>query len=277
MTGTFIRQIMRKRFLPYARLPLASCCMKPTFLILGAQKSGTTSLIRLLAQHPDILPPVTHQEVHYFDMQYHRGYAWYKSNFPLCRRGRIAGEKSPYYLYHPLVPERVAEYNENMRLIVLLRDPVKRAYSHYQMMKRWGFETRPFRAAIDEEMENVESEHLRLARGDIENSLVHQRYSYLARGRYVEQLDRWMKYFPRERFYIETAERFARETQTICLEIFRFLDLPPADITRIKRYNAYHYDPMLEEDQRYLAEYFRPFNTRLADSYGIDISGWTSP
>jgi hypothetical protein len=250
--------------------------MTPKFLILGAQKSGTTSLIHLLAQHRDILPPVTHQEVHYFDLQYDRGHSWYRSNFPLYRSGRITGEKSPYYLYHPLVPERVAKYDENIRLIIMLRDPVTRAYSHYEMMKRRGFESRPFRAAIDEEAERVELEHIRLARGDIECSLIHQRYSYLARGRYIEQLDRWMQYFPREQFYIETAERFARETEKVCSEIFCFLDLPPANITQIKRYNAHRYDSMPEEDQKYLADYFRRFNMKLADSYGVDISAWIS-
>ncbi len=232
-------------------------------------------MIHLLTQHPDILPPVTHQEVHYFDLQYHRGNSWYQGNFPLRRMGKITGEKSPYYLYHPLVPERVAEYDKNIHLIIVLRDPVKRAYSHYQMMKRRGFELRPFRAAIDEETESVESEHIRLAKGDIKGSLVHQRFSYLARGRYVEQLDRWMRYFPKKKMYITTTERFARETQTVCSEIFDFLGMTPVKIHKVKRYNAHDYEPLNLSDEKWLADYFLPFNCKLADSYGVNIDEWT--
>lgn len=271
-----IRKRIRQKLWPYFRRPLTPLCMTPTFLIIGAQKSGTTSMIRLLTQHPDILPPSFLEEVHYFDMQYQRGDAWYLTHFPLRRKGKITCEKSPYYLYHPLVAERVAKYDKNIRLIVVLRDPVQRAYSHYQMMKRRGWESRPFRVAAEEEMKRVESEHARLAKGEINFSIVHQRFSYVARGRYVEQLDVWTKIFPRKQIYITTSERFARETHAVSLEIFDFLGLRPFVMKETKRYNTHRYDPLSSSDAKWLADYFHPFNLRLAERYGINIYEWTS-
>ena len=109
----------------------------PDFLILGAQKAGTTSLHRYLEQHHAVLPPST-KEVHYFDVQWWRGEKWYRSNFPTARHRRarrlpdgrpaISGESSPYYLAHPLVPARVKQTIPAVPMIVILRDPIERAY-----------------------------------------------------------------------------------------------------------------------------------------------------
>lgn len=264
----------RSKMILYFRRPLTRLCMVPTFLIIGAQKSGTSSLFNYLIQHPDIISPIIPREVHYFDLYYNRGPQWYMSNFPLSRKGKITGEKSPYYLYHPLVPERSLAFNSGFRLIVLLRDPVKRAYSHYNHQVRKGRESRPFREAVKTEMNRVESEHDRLARGEINYSFTHQHYSYLSRGRYVEQLDLWTKFFPRKQIYLETSERFFREPQTVCSEIFQFLDLPPATISSEKRHNSRTYDPILKTDQEWLANLFHQSNAKLADEYGVDINNW---
>lgn len=269
-----LRRKVYRKIIPNLRRPLANLCMPPAFLILGAQKSGTTSLFYYLMQHPDIVPPVVPGELHYFDLRYALGPQWYLSNFPLSRKGKITGEKSPYYLYHPLVPERSFAFDSSIRLIILLRDPAKRAYSHFNMLVRHGVEQRKLQVAIKEEMDRVESDHDRLARGEIDFSVAHQRYSYLARSRYVDQLDRWTKFFPRKQIYLETAERFSREPQMVCSEIFSFLNLPSAAISTRKRYNAYAYNSLSETDQKWLAQFFRQSNSRLADSYGVNINDW---
>src|SRR5947209_1159841 len=129
----------------------------PDFLIIGAQKAGTTSLYRYLAAHPDIVAS-TRKEVHFFDINFWRGEWWYRSLFPLRRRLQrrpplrnrpaITGEASPYYLFHPFAPERAAQLLPDAKLIVLLRDPVERAWSHYRHEVANGRETMTFPDAL---------------------------------------------------------------------------------------------------------------------------------
>jgi hypothetical protein len=127
----------------------------PDFIIIGGQRCGTTALFNLLGQHPCV--ETSHpKEVHYFDLQYARPLNWYRQHFPTMMsmraralRGRrvVSGEPSPYYLFHPRVPERLHDL-PGTRLIALLRNPVDRAYSHYQHEVRLGVETLPFEDAI---------------------------------------------------------------------------------------------------------------------------------
>ena len=122
----------------------------PDFLIIGAQRCGTTSMYKYLAQHPAVAPAVLSKGVHYFDVNYTRGDAWYRSHFPsrpykalLSERSgqrALTGEGSPYYLFHPAVPSRVATTVPNVRLIAMLRNPISRAYSQYQHEVARGFE-----------------------------------------------------------------------------------------------------------------------------------------
>ncbi|MCF8111446.1 MAG: sulfotransferase domain-containing protein [Desulfobacteraceae bacterium] len=260
--------------MPYIRRPFTFTCMIPNFLIIGAQKAGTTSLFRYMLQHPDILKPLVNRELHYFDLHYHRGPNWYRAHFPFQRKEKITGEKSPYYIFHPLVPERCHAFNSDFRLILLLRDPVKRAYSHFHHEIENGRENRSFRQAVEEEMGDVENDHLRLARSEIDYSATHQYYSYFARGRYVEQLDLWTKFFARDQIYLETAERFFKESRGVCSEIFDFLGLKPFQTFTGRRHNPGKYNPLPEAEKRWLADLFRDSNQKLSEAYGVDISDW---
>ncbi len=132
-----------------ARLATAGARRLPDFLVIGAQRAGSTSLFAQLCAHPGVAAP-SHKEIHYFDLQSFRGPRWYRSHFPpvASSRGRITGEASPYYLFHPAVPARVAEALPEVRLIALLRDPVARAYSHYQLSVRDGHEHARFRGGV---------------------------------------------------------------------------------------------------------------------------------
>ena len=129
--------------------------LRPSFLIIGAQKCGTTALLRALRLHPLVLAPVR-KEIHYFDHGYDRGPRWYRSHFP-ARRGAayVTGEASPSYLMHPLAPSRAAAFDPDMKLVAILRDPVERALSHHAMTTRKGQETLPFEAAVDAEAERL--------------------------------------------------------------------------------------------------------------------------
>lgn len=264
-----------KSIIPWIRLPMVKLCMEPTFLVIGAQKAGTSSLFKYLIQHPDILAPVVKKEIHFFDLYYNRGRYWYQGNFPLRNEKKITGEKSPYCLFHPLAPERCWRSYSNLRLIVLLRDPVMRAYSHFHHEIKNRRESRPLRQALTEDCREVEAINGLLKNGEILYSKVHHRYSYLARGMYVEQLDQWMKFYSRDQLYLETAERFFREPQVVCKEIFTFLGVEPFCVSTEKSYNRGRYLPITEDEKDLLAKTFFLGNQQLAEKYGVDISGWT--
>ena len=110
---------------------------KPDFIIIGVQKGGTTSLFNYLSQHPQIsLSRV--KEVHYFDVGYQFGVEWYQQFFPLekDRHGKLVGEASPYYIFHPLAAQRIKQDLPSIKIIILLRNPIVRAYSNFQMQLR---------------------------------------------------------------------------------------------------------------------------------------------
>ncbi|HET7626188.1 MAG TPA: sulfotransferase [Verrucomicrobiae bacterium] len=168
--------------------------MRPTFIIVGAQKAGTTSLYHLLYRHPRI-KPAKKKELHYFDNNYFRDQSWYESMFPLARlffgapskvAKPITGEASPYYLFHPSAVSRMARTLPDAKLIVLLRNPVERAYSHYQHQVRSRTENLSFEDALASEKERIQGEAEKLLKDDRFRSAKHRRYSYLSRGIYAD-------------------------------------------------------------------------------------------
>ncbi|HXS47682.1 MAG TPA: sulfotransferase domain-containing protein, partial [Solirubrobacterales bacterium] len=171
----------------------------PDFLIIGAQKGGTTSLHAYLSEHRRVSPSST-KEVHFFDHAYDRGLGWYRAHFQRSAKAplSLSGEATPYYLFHPLVPARVAETLPESRLIVILRDPVDRAFSHHNHELALGFEDLPFEEAIEREPERLEGEQERILEDPGYRSFAHQHHSYVSRGRYAEQLERWLAHVPPE-------------------------------------------------------------------------------
>jgi len=244
----------------------------PDAVILGAQKSGTSSLHYYLVQHPQVIAPLR-KEVHYFDVGYQHGEAWYRAHFG--RRGQpgLNIDSSPYYLFHPAVPGRLHALLPDARLIVLLRDPVRRAYSHYWHERDKGRETLDFEAAIAAEPSRLDDAEAALADGRIECSAAHQHFSYLARGRYAEQLERWFARFPREQFLVLRFEDLARDPLATLNRTLGFLGLPPAQSVRSDARNTRRYVPMNEDTAGRLREYFAPHNRRLEALLGQPM-GW---
>jgi Sulfotransferase domain len=267
----------------YAR-PTAGLRLLPSYLIIGAQRAGTTSLHRYLVQHPGVRTMLRTKGVHFFDTGYGRGMSWYASRFPtrlyawyVARRhgvDLITGEASPYYLFHPHVPARVAEHLPGVKLITLLRDPVQRAYSHYQHEVARGFETLPFEEAIEAEPARLAGETERMEADPLYNSFEHQHHSYLARGRYHEQLDRWLARFPREQLLVLSSERFFAEPERTFRRVLAFLDLPPLTPDAFERHNAYDYREMGAEVRARLVDHYREPNRRLYEALGEDL-GWS--
>jgi hypothetical protein len=208
--------------------------MHPGFLIIGAQKSGTTSLFAALSQHPGCRMP-RKKEIHYFDNNYHLGFGWYLSYFPFRRDdGAITGEASPYYLFHPEAAGRAAAQLPDARLIAMLRDPVDRAYSHYQMQRRRGIEgCATFAEALEQEQERLRGRE-ELLRDPRVRSLAHQKRSYFSRGLYAGQLRRWLAVYPRSSLLVLRSEDFFEDPRGQLGRVCAFLGLDggfEADLT----------------------------------------------
>jgi hypothetical protein len=248
----------------------------PDLLICGAQRSGTTSLFKSLSQHPAVIGPTLRKGVHFFDTGYRHDLAWYRSHFPLrsrlrARWGRPRGrvmESSPYYLFHPLSAERIAHELPEVRIVVILRDPVERAYSAHAHESARGFETESFERAIDLEEERLAGEEARLTEDPGYYSYSHQHHGYLARGRYVDQLTRMERHLGRDRMHVvDYADLFDGTTRALA-EIERFLDLPPGPAVVPGRHNARRRLEMPDALRAELGERFTESDTRLAIWWG---------
>jgi hypothetical protein len=244
----------------------------PDVLIIGAMKSGTSSLHHYLTQHTQVVAPLR-KEVHYFDLNFARGEAWYRANFGRMGAGGLNLDSSPYYLLHPLVPQRAHALVPDARLIVLLRDPVRRAYSHYWHERDKGREPLSFEDAIAAEPERIEREHARLGSGEIERSAAHQYFSYLARGHYAEQLARWLELYPRDQLLVLRFEDLAREPLPVLNRTLDWLGLPPMASARLEPRNTRSYPPLDPATAVRLQQYFAPHNAALAELLG-ESPGW---
>lgn len=275
-----VRRKLLQRTTWAVRRATAAQRVLPDFLILGAMRSGTTSFYDYVCQHPRV-PPAFKKEIRFFDRHLAEGLDWYRAHFPLARHllgrerqmgGRaLTGEATPYYLFHPDVPRRVQEHLPQARFLVLLRNPVDRAYSHHAHQLARGRETLPFGEACAREEERLRGETERLAADPHYRSERHRRQSYLSRGRYAEQLERWFARFPRERFLILQSEWFFREPQAAMDLTCRFLELPEFVVTPHPATNAQKY-PRLDADlRRELEEYYAPHNARLRTLLGREF------
>jgi len=177
---------------------------KVTFIGLGVQKGGTTTLHALLDKHPNACLP-EEKETHYFSKNYEKGFDWYIKRFKPSEEEKILGEITPYYLFHPLAPRRIHTIIPNAKLIILLRDPVRRSISQYFHSKRLGVETLEIHEAF-----KAEDKRLRNAKEYIEktgkNHFSHQEHSYKSRSRYEKQLGQWEEFFKKEQILIIKSE-----------------------------------------------------------------------
>lgn len=259
--------------------------LRPTFLVIGAQKSGTTSLHRHLADHPGVVC-ATPKEVHYFNVNFFQPRAWYLAHFPLKTRGLAirrghgirpaVGEITPGYLFHPRVPERVHAFDAHLKLIAVLRDPVERAYSQYQMQVRKRGETLSFEEALDREETDLPAELERLRKDPSYISPNGLRHSYVARGRYAEQLERWLDLFPREQLLVLTSEELLGNPGETMSRVTPFLEIPESRAASYPLEGVREYPRMSPAVRERLAHVFEPENRKLEELLGRELA-WTRP
>ena len=240
----------------------------PDFIIIGTARSGTTSLYNNICQHPCVLP-AAYDELGFFDSNFHLGLNWYRSLFPtnfskwrLKRKMKFAitGEDTPFYIWSHDVAKRILKILPNVKLIVLFRNPIDRAYSNYHLGLRTGSENLSFEDAIHAELENLKK-FSNNSKNDIEKYTIPR--SYIAKGFYAEQIKIWLKLFKREQLYITSTENFESNPQETLNQIFEFLEIPKYQISDPKKYKVASYPKMKNETRTYLQNFYKKFNDEL--------------
>ncbi len=257
----------------------------PDFVIIGAQRSGTTSLYSYLSQHPNMIS-TRRKEIHFFDTRnYEKGMAWYRNWFPHLsaktaansRNGdpMISGEATPCYLVSPQSPARAWNAIPDAKLIVLLRNPVDRAYSHYHYNLKAGYENKnaSFEEALAKEPERLGNNEALMRQNPTYYSFDYRMLSYLKRGLYVEQIETWMQYFSRDQFLILKSEALYADPASVLNRVYGFLGLPPYRLSGYDALNPTNHTEMNPETRARLIAYFQPYNQRLYELLGTDF-GW---
>jgi hypothetical protein len=246
------------------------------FLIAGTQKGGTSALHYHLDQHPQITMAhseeahmVDHPRRHFFDDETRFSgevsYDILHEDVRMKPGSRIVGSCTPIYTYWRPAMKRIRDYHPGIKLIVLLRDPADRAFSHWNMYRDRKQEDLGFLEAIREEKNRLRA-YLPLQQ---------RRHSYLDRGFYFEQIERVFQFFPREQVRVIKFEEFRRQTEEVVNDVFRFLGVAPLTTVRNREQNRIHYERrMTSEERQYLVDIYRPDISRLEELLGWDCSDW---
>jgi hypothetical protein len=247
--------------------------MRPQFLIIGGQKCGTSSLFIYLTRHGSYLRPLL-KDIYYFDRHHDRTLDWYLRHYPSMREQKkrvravqdnvITGEGATHYLLNPWAAQRAHAAFPDLKIIALLRDPVKRAISHYHHNRRFGRETAadPLEA-FQREAERIAADAERMRRDPEFYSEAYHHYSYLARGCYAEQLERWYAQFPRANVMVVCAESFFRETDRVFRDICRFLGIREKSLPAYPVEGGGRGRKDDEAAMRFATDYFRAHNEAL--------------
>jgi len=252
----------------------------PTYLIIGAAKCGTSSLHEYLMQHPCVGRVLTKQ-LHFFDRYYDRGIEWYKVCLPfvwkklyvekILKKNFATGEATAHYINHPLAPKRVLNILPNVKIIVMMRNPIDRAYSHYQMEHNNNNENLSFEEAFSEEPNRIKGEIEKLEKDETYSSKNYPHRAYISGSKYAEQLKKWFDYFPREQFHFVKTEDFNNNPSKVYNDVLKFLNLPKFELAEYKKFRERKYEKMNPETRKKLSEFFKPYNEELYSLAGIDF------
>lgn len=245
----------------------------PDVVLAGVQRSGTTALFDALYRLPNVERPRRGKGSHYFSYNFHRGWEWFQSQFPTegwartvrSRTGRplFCFEACPYYLFHPFAVERMAQALPEVRVMVMLRDPVRRAESHYHHSTSNGHEDLPFGEALAREEARMAGEVERMEADWSYWSHHHEHHSYLAKGMYADQLERLFRHYERDRVMVIQSEAFYRDPNRVLGEVTAWLGLDPVTLERSDDRNGHEYRPMDGDMRQRLIEQYREPNERL--------------
>ena len=241
----------------------ASSRVLPNFIIIGTVRSGSTSLYYNICEHPSVLT-AAYDEIGYFDSNFHLGTNWYRSMFPKKSSVDeiknetgfgITGEDTPFYFWKEEVPKRIHELIPNCKLLTILRNPIDRAYSNYNLGIRLGTEKSSFEDSIDNEMKCLGKNTFR--------ECIDQRQSYLSKGMYEKQVKNWLEIFPREQIHFLSTEEMERNPVKTLQKIFNFLEISDYKIQNPQKQKSADYKKMDFKTRELLSEYYRPYNKKF--------------
>ncbi|WP_395338544.1 sulfotransferase domain-containing protein [Ningiella sp. W23] len=250
-----------KTYLPFNR--------KVNFIIAGTQKGGTTALDEYCREHPELCM-ANKKEVHYFDheknfSQRSQKYNHYHAYFSPRKRHKLLGEATPIYMYWKTSPKRMFEYNPELKVILILRNPIERAYSHWNMERAEKADNLSFIEALKTEKE-------RCASALPEQ---HRVFSYTDRGHYVRQIERLWSYFPKEQTLILKSEALKQDPNGTLSTLAQFLGVSEFSNVQMKDVHSRPYDSdMSEEAKNYLIDLFSPEVQKLEKLLGWDCKDW---
>lgn len=245
----------------------------PNFLIAGFNRSGTHSLFEYMGQHPNI-NNASRREIHYFTLSFWRGLNWYKSYFPTIiykkfveiktNQKNLTGEATPHYIFHPLAVQRIKKLLPKIKIIIVLRNPIDNAYSHYQHYKRGGIEKDSFEHAVKTDRKRYEIitnlYNLDLVK---EHTLRNVKMPYISYATYVNHIKKLLEIFPRKQILFIKNEDLNEKPQDVLKKIFQFLKLEEFSVKDLIKRNVGKYEKIKPETRKELLKYFEPYNKQL--------------
>jgi Sulfotransferase domain len=267
-----VRDVGRTASLSFGRAT-SGLRARPDFLLVGAQRCGTTSLFRALLSHPHVLRANFLKGVNYFDVNSDKGMSWYRAHFPLsatANRHAPPGhdhaqvfEASGYYMFHPHAPRRIIDELPDVKIVAMVRDPVERAFSAYKHEFARGFETETLERALDLEDERVVPELDRMLADAGYQSDVYRHQAYRRRGQYAEQLRRFVDALGPHRVHVVQSELFFTQPADEYSSLLEFLGLPVVLPGSFERYNPRPSAPLDAAIATRLREHFEPHDAAL--------------
>lgn len=245
---------------------------EPDFIIIGAEKGGTSSLYVYLMQHPQVVPPID-KEIHFFSHRFNNGKDWYLAHFAPIPPSRklVTGEASTSYLHtcHLNTHQRLFKLLPHIKLIVILRNPVDRAISQYHQRVRLGQERRSLDEAISAELEILDGIEDPITVGE---AYWKTQSGYLWVSLYVHFLKRWMSLFAKNQCLVLKSEDFNQCPERTMKQVYKFLDLPEHQLSQYEKYNAGSYPSIEDEIRRSLSDFFAPHNKSLEEYLGMKFN-----
>ena len=247
--------------------------VSPDFFVAGVVRSGTTSLYHNLDKHPSIVKSA-YDELGFFDSNFQLGWMWYRSLFPTNIQKRKVEKESgkfltfddtPFYIYNSVVAKRIKKFFPETKIIVVLRNPIDRAYSNYFLGVKSGNEKRTFEDIVEEEIDLVNKRNKKLLFDETLSE------THLGRGLYSDQLKIWFELFDRNRIKIIKSEEFSQKPEKIMNEIFEFLEIKECNIDDFEKKNVAKYPPMKKETRKKLVKFFEPFNDELYNMLNVNF------
>ncbi len=243
------------------------------FFIVGSQRSGTSRLYHFLAKHPEIeMAKPLRPEPKFFlvDALFKHGLEYYENHFFEGKTGAwLRGEKSTSYMELEKAAKRLARCFPKSKILFILRDPIERSISNYWFSVNNGFETMSMAEAFlceEDRWLNYDHEHISSSP-----------YAYLRRGRYIECISMYQRYFPDENIRVMLFEQLI-ESVDILRDLYDFLgvapDFTPPSFDEVINASDKPDVTLSPDLKRYLMDYFAESNARLAECFGLDIAAW---